>query len=58
MGENIITNVMKLSVAGLKESGKKSLRVIVQDKESKDCNFRIYCQCQRPQRYKFRQRLR
>ena len=34
MGEKIITNIMKLSVAGtsLKESEKKSLRVIVHDK--------------------------
>ena len=67
MGENIITNIMKLSVAStsLKESAKKSSRVIKcktnnsqQAEESKDCNFGIYRQCHRPQRYKFRQRLR
>ena len=67
MGENIITNIMKLSVGGtsLKESAKKSLGVIKcktdnsqQAEESKDCNFGIYRQCHRPQRYKFRQRLR
>ena len=34
MGENTITNIMKVSVAGtsLKESG-KSLRIIVQEKQ-------------------------
>ena len=54
-------------VAGtsLKESAKKGLRVIKcktnnsqQAEESKDCNFGIYRQCHRTQRYKFRQRLR
>ena len=35
MGEIIITNIMKLPVAGtsLKESEKKSLRAIVEDKQ-------------------------
>ena len=67
MNENIISNIMKLSVAGisLKKSAKKRLRVIKcktnnsqQAEESKHCNFGIYRQCHRPQRYKFRQRLR
>ena len=35
MGENTITNIMKVSVAGtsLKESEEKSLRIIVQEKQ-------------------------
>ena len=62
MGENTITNKMKVSVAGtsLKESEERSLRNIVQEKkngqqaeESKDCKFRTYRQCHRPRRYKF-----
>ena len=35
MGENTITHIMKVSVAGtsLKESEKKNLRIIVQEKQ-------------------------
>ena len=66
MGENTITNIMKVSVAGtsLKESEKKvyesqgKKKNSQQAEESKDCKFRIHRQCARPQRYKFPQRLR
>ena len=63
MGENIITNIMKLSIAGtrLKESDKKFTSKInnsQQAEEIKHCNFRIYCQFHRPQRNKFPRRLR
>ena len=59
MGENIITNIMKVSVAGTSlKKVRKCLGIVVQEKknsvqaeESNDCKFR-------PQRYKFPQRLR
>ena len=52
---------MKVSVAGtsLKESEKKVYESLCKKnnsqeaEESKDCKFRTYCQCHRPQRYKF-----
>ena len=52
---------MKVSVAGtsLKESGKKVYESLCEKnnsqeaEESKDCKFRTYRQCHRPQRYKF-----
>ena len=58
MGENTITNVMKVSVAGisLKESEKKVYESLCKKNnsqeadESKDCKFRTYRQCHRPQR--------
>ena len=61
MGENTITHIMKVSVAGtgLKESEKKVYESlckknnIQEAEESKDCKFRTYPQCHRPQRYKF-----
>ena len=61
MGENTITNIMKVSVAGasLKESEKKVYESLCKKnnmqsaEESKDCKFRTYRQCHRPQRYKF-----
>ena len=61
MGENTITNIMKVSVAGtsLKESEKKVCESSCkknnsqQVEESNDCKFRTYRQCHRPQRYKF-----
>ena len=61
MGENTITNIMKVSVAGasLKESEKKvyeslcKINNMQSAEESKDCKFRTYRQCHRPQRYKF-----
>ena len=56
MGENTITNIMKVSVAGtsLKESEKKVYESQCKKnnrEESKDCKFRIYRQCNRAQRY-------
>ena len=61
MGENTITHIMKVSVAGtsLKESEKKVYESLCKKnnsqeaEESKDCKFRTYRQCHRPQRYKF-----
>ena len=61
MDENTITNIMKVSVAGtsLKESEKKVYESLCKKnnmqsgEESKDCKFRTYPQCHRPQRYKF-----
>ena len=61
MGENTITNIMKVSVAGtsLKESEKNVYESQCkknnpkQAEESKDYKFRTYRQCQRPKRYKF-----
>ena len=61
MGENTITNIMKVSVAGtsLKESEKKVYESLnkknnsQEAEESKDCEYRTYRQCHRPQRYKF-----
>ena len=58
MGENTITNIMKVSVAGtsLKESEKKVYESLCKKNnsqeadESKDCKFRTYRQCHRPQR--------
>ena len=52
---------MKLSVAGtrLNESEKKVYESLYKKnnsqeaEESKDCKFRTYRQCHRPQRYKF-----
>ena len=66
MGENTITNIMKVSVAGtsLIESEKKDYESLCKKnnsqeaQESKDCKFRSYRQCHRPQRYKFLQGLR
>ena len=60
MGENTITNIMKVSVAGtsLKESEKKVYESLCKKnnsqeaEESKDCKFRIYRQRHRPHRYK------
>ena len=60
MGENTITNRMKLSVAGrsFKEIEKKVYESLCKKnnsqeaEESKDCKFRTYRQCHRPQRYK------
>ena len=59
IGENTITNIMKVSVAGtsLKESEKKESLCTKNNsqeaEESKDCEFRTYHQCHRPQRYKY-----
>ena len=61
MGENTITHIMKVSVAGfsLKESEKRVYGSLCKKnnsqeaEKSKDCKFRIYRQCHRPQRYKF-----
>ena len=61
MGENTITNVIKVPVAGtsLEESEKKVYESLckknnsLEASESKDCKFRKYRQCHRPQRYKF-----
>ena len=61
MGENTITNIMKVSVAGtiLKESEKNVYASLCKKnnsqkaEESKDCKFRTYHQCHRPQRYTF-----
>ena len=61
MGENTITKIMKVSVAGtsLKESEKKVNESLCKKNnsqvaaESKDCKFRTYRQRHRPQRYKF-----
>ena len=58
MGENTITHIMKVSVAGtsLKESEKKVYESLCKKNnsqeadESKDCKFRTYRQCHRPQR--------
>ena len=71
MCENTITNIlMKVSVSGstiaLKKVRKKftnhGVRKTTVSKLTKAnliyCNFRIYRHCQRPQRYKFPQRLR
>ena len=60
MGENTMTNIMKVSVAGtsLKESDKQVYESLCkksnsqEDEESKDCKFRKYRQCHRQQRYK------
>ena len=62
MGENTITNIMKVSVAGtsLNESEKKVYESLCEKNNSQeaeesklDCKFRTYRQCHRPQRYKF-----
>ena len=61
MGENTITHIMKVSLAGtsLKESEKKVYESLCKKnnsqeaEESKDCKFRTYRQCHRPQRNKF-----
>ena len=61
MGENTITHIMKVSVAGtsLKEREKKVYKSLCKKnnsqeaEESKNCKFRGYRQCHRPQRYKF-----
>ena len=63
MGENTITDIMKVSVAGtsLKESEKKVYESLCEKtgekksqeaEESKDCKFRTNRQCHGPQRYK------
>ena len=60
-GENSISNVMKVSVAGssLKESEKKVYESSCKKnnsqkaEKSKDCKLRTYRQCHRPQRCKF-----
>ena len=60
MGENTITNIMKVSVAvtSLKESEKRVYESLCEKnntqeaEESKDCKFSTYYQCHRPQRYK------
>ena len=60
MGENTITNIMKASVAGtsLTESEKKVYESLCKEnnsqeaEEGKDCKFRTYRKCHRPQRYK------
>ena len=61
MGENTTTHIMKVSAAGtcLKESEKKVYESLCKKnnsqeaEESKDCKFRTYRKCQRPQRYNF-----
>ena len=61
MGENTINNIMKVFAPGttLKESVKKAYESWCKKnngqkaEESKDCKLRTYCQCHRPQRYKF-----
>ena len=61
MGENTITNIIKVSVAGtsLKESEKKVYESLYkknnsqEGEESKDCKFRTHRQCHRPRRHKF-----
>ena len=61
MGENTITNIIKVSVAGtsLKESEKKvneslcKINNSQEAEENKGYKFRTYRQCHRPQRYKF-----
>ena len=61
MGENTITHIIKVSVAGtsLKESEKKVYESLYkknnsqEGEESEDCKFRTYRQCHRPQRHKF-----
>ena len=63
MGENTITNIMKVSVAtaSIKESDKKVNESLckknnsqeLKAEESKKCKFRTYRQRHRPQRYKF-----
>ena len=61
MREDAITNIVKVSVAvtSLKESEKKVYESLCKKnnsqeaEESKDCKFRTYRQCHRPQRYKF-----
>ena len=61
MGENTITNIMKVSVAAasIKESDKKVNESLCKKnnsqeaEESKKCKFRTYRQRHRPQRYKF-----
>ena len=61
MGENTITNIMKVSAAGtgLKESEKKVYESLCEKnnsqeaEETKDCKFRTCRQYHRPQRYKF-----
>ena len=61
MGENTITNLMKVSVAAtsLKESEKKVYELLCEKnnsqeaEESKVCKFRTYRQCYRPHWYKF-----
>ena len=66
MGENTRANIMKVSIAGtsLKEREKKvwesyyKKNNIQLAEESKDCSFRIYCQCKRAQKHKFPQQLR
>ena len=57
--------IMKVSVAGtsLKESEKKVYESLCKKNnsqeadESKDCKFRTYCPCHRPQKYKFHSQL-
>ena len=62
VGENTITNIMKVSVAGtsLNESEKKVYESLCEKNNSQeaeesklDCKFRTYRQYHRPQRYKF-----
>ena len=61
MGENTITNIMKVSAAGtsLKESEKNVCESLCKKnnsqeaEESKDCKFRTYHQFRRQQSYKF-----
>ena len=61
MGENTITHIMTVAAAGtsLKEIEKKVYESLCKKnnsqeaEESKDCKFRTYRQCHRPQRYKF-----
>ena len=61
MGENTVTHIRKVSVAGtsLKESEKNVYESSCKKnnsqeaEESKDCKIKTYRQCHRPQRYKF-----
>ena len=57
MGENTITHIMKVFVAGasLKESEKKVYESLCKKNNSQEAEskFRTYRQCHRPQRYKF-----
>ena len=61
MGETTITHIIKVSLAGtsLTESEKNVYESLCKKnnsqgaEESKDCEFRTYRQCHRPQRYIF-----
>ena len=61
MGENTVTHIMKVSVAGTgpQESEKKFYESLCKKnnsqeaEERKDCKFRTYRQYHRPQSYKF-----